>query len=698
MISLCKQSDSLLWIQLEYVAESPMATRIARYLAKNVDPKEWQVQPSADQQMTIFQMSNTIFQHLSCVQGFNASLPTLPQELEDFVFNSELVNKEKEICERKNRHYIQMRQEYVFNVFGEAFVRGGGEGSVTHKPLQKRISMFLVDLICSGYLQSYHPYLESLLPERAWSLSLPLQQRAVEFAWHRGGRALLADDMGLGKTFQALLIAALYPNQWPILILAPALAKANWPAECVSKLGIPKSKIRVIQSIKDSETLFSDAAPSLNKSKKRKRVQNGEKEDAYQDPVTLEAPAYLVYFATYDICVKSVAMQTRMQKVTGANILIVDECHYCKNIASQRTQSVLKISQQFKHVLLLSGTLSDKPEQLFPQLLMVQPAILPRFWLKKNLSPKTLLSLASTKENDLGEYLKEQGNCEFTYALRWCRPRIETYFAGGQRRAKLNMSGAQNLQELYAIGSTLFWIRRLKKDELASQLKEKQRILIYKDVDPQHQEMTQKIMGKMRQVKLNNRPDQYRVLWGELFNSLGAIKQEMIVTYLTEYLKTEHKDFPQRKTIIFAHNQVTMRYIEQLLLDYVGKEGYMLIQGETLPKQRAERVERFQTHPPCRIALLSLKAAAAGMNLQAASTVIFTQLLFGPEYMMQAEDRAYRLGQTQNVQCRYLLARGTLDEVLIQMIQRKSQMGSHMLDGCPLTLEMQILEEEEPTV
>ena len=61
------------------------------------------------------------------------------------------------------------------------------------------------------------------------------------------------------------------------------------------------------------------------------------------------------------------------------------------------------------------------------------------------------------------------------------------------------------------------------------------------------------------------------------------------------------------------------------------------------------------------------------MTLTAASTVVFSELIWTPSMMQQAEDRVHRIGQLQSVNIYYLIAKDTLDEGILSMLNYKNK-------------------------
>lgn len=93
-------------------------------------------------------------------------------------------------------------------------------------------------------------------------------------------------------------------------------------------------------------------------------------------------------------------------------------------------------------------------------------------------------------------------------------------------------------------------------------------------------------------------------------------------------------------------------------------------------------VQDFQTtNNTYRVALLSITAAGVGLTLTAASTVVFSEILFGPDQHLQAEDRAHRIGQRSDVNIFYLIQPKTTDDINFGLIKKKERESSVMIDG-----------------
>ena len=90
-------------------------------------------------------------------------------------------------------------------------------------------------------------------------------------------------------------------------------------------------------------------------------------------------------------------------------------------------------------------------------------------------------------------------------------------------------------------------------------------------------------------------------------------------------------------------------------------------------ESRHELCTKFQTEEDVRVAVLSITAASTGLTLTRANLVVFAELHFTPGTLQQAEDRAHRIGQLSPVNIHFLLAKGTADDLIWPLIQRKLQ-------------------------
>jgi SNF2 family DNA or RNA helicase len=103
------------------------------------------------------------------------------------------------------------------------------------------------------------------------------------------------------------------------------------------------------------------------------------------------------------------------------------------------------------------------------------------------------------------------------------------------------------------------------------------------------------------------------------------------------------------------------------------------LHGGLTKARRDELVERFQSDDEPMLFLLSLKAAGTGLNLTAANHVIHFDRWWNPAVEDQATDRAYRIGQSRDVQVRKFICTGTLEEKIDAMIERKKALASSVV-------------------
>ncbi|MBP3656489.1 MAG: DEAD/DEAH box helicase [Clostridia bacterium] len=132
------------------------------------------------------------------------------------------------------------------------------------------------------------------------------------------------------------------------------------------------------------------------------------------------------------------------------------------------------------------------------------------------------------------------------------------------------------------------------------------------------------------------------------------------------------------RVLLFAHHHAVMDIYKKELASYKP----VFITGRETGAQKEQAVERFMSGATS-LCVISLRAAA-GLNLQRASCVVFGELDWSPAVHSQAEDRAHRMGQEDSVLCYYLVApRGTDRDMQDALGLKVSQFVALMGDKAP---------------
>uniref|UniRef100_A0A182NET2 SWI/SNF-related matrix-associated actin-dependent regulator of chromatin subfamily A-like protein 1 n=1 Tax=Anopheles dirus TaxID=7168 RepID=A0A182NET2_9DIPT len=308
----------------------------------------------------------------------------------------------------------------------------------------------------------------------------------------------------------------------------------------------------------------------------------------------------------------------------GFGMLVFDESHTLKNVKAKCTTVALALAKRARRVVLLSGTPAlSRPVELFTQLQMLD-----------------------------GKF------CSFKqYSTRYC--------AGKQTNFGWNATGQSNLVELNLLLGRKFMIRRTK-EEVMSELKEKNRETIM--LDPSYMWKNEEVEDNM-----NSYASDYSASKGrqrdealiKYYSVTAEAKAPAVCAYLKQVLKEK------KKFIIFAHHIHMLDAVEKFLNK--RKVEFIRIDGSTRSDLRSTLVDKFQTNASCLAAVLSLKACNAGITLTAAQLVLFAELDWNPSTLAQAESRAHRIGQEDNVTVRYLIAQKTADDIIWKMLQSKQE-------------------------
>jgi superfamily II DNA or RNA helicase len=136
------------------------------------------------------------------------------------------------------------------------------------------------------------------------------------------------------------------------------------------------------------------------------------------------------------------------------------------------------------------------------------------------------------------------------------------------------------------------------------------------------------------------------------------------------------------RVLVFSQFVEMLKLIRAVLDE--EKITYEYLDGST--KDRIERVDRFNEDESVSAFLISLKAGGTGLNLTGADTVVHFDPWWNPAVEDQATDRAHRIGQTKVVTVYRLIARGTVEEKILQLGAKKRELVSNVLstEGSPL--------------
>ncbi|NWI13932.1 SMAL1 protein, partial [Crypturellus soui] len=305
-------------------------------------------------------------------------------------------------------------------------------------------------------------------------------------------------------------------------------------------------------------------------------------------------------------------------------VVIIDESHFLKNVKTARCRAAIPLLKAARRVILLSGTPAmSRPAELYTQIMAVQPAFFPQF---------------------------------HSFGLRYCDAKKMPW--------GWDYSGSSNLTELKILLEEAIMIRRLKSDVL-SQLPAKQRKMVVvapEGINAKTKAVLADAAKKMAKGYDSKQQEKEALLL--FYNRTAEAKIHSVVEYILELLESGKDKF-----LVFAHHKIVL---DAIVAELEKKRiEYIRIDGSTPSAERQSLCQRFQFSEKQIVAVLSLTAANMGLTLSAADLVVFAELFWNPGILIQAEDRAHRIGQTSSVNVHYLVAKGTADDFLWPMIQEK---------------------------
>ena len=326
--------------------------------------------------------------------------------------------------------------------------------------------------------------------------------------------------------------------------------------------------------------------------------------------------------------------------------LVFDEAHYLKNHTSARSKLARSLTETASAaaaappliVQLLTGTpLTSRPRDLF-----------------------VLLQLA-------GHPL---GRSFLAFARRYC--------AAEKGELGWKTGGASNIDEL-TVQLHGVMLRRSKDDVLA--LPPKIRTWVPVTVPPATGVRAIRKVVALLTGKTDGMGPVVQVIdprkRGRLLAFLVEARQALALAKTTTTLDFVRGAIDQgEKVIVFSCFDGPIRTLAREL----GSAAVVLT-GKTPGSTRQTIVDLFQHEDDVRVLLANVVAGGTGLNLTAATQVVFNDLDWVPANHWQAEDRAYRIGQTRTVNVTYFVARDTIDDFVQAVLETKAALVGAIVDG-----------------
>jgi len=320
-------------------------------------------------------------------------------------------------------------------------------------------------------------------------------------------------------------------------------------------------------------------------------------------------------------------------QILNANfdLVVVDEAHYIKNAQAQRTKLINDIVKKIDRLWLLTGTpMTSRPIDYYNLLSLVDSPVA-KNWM--------------------------------AYVIRYCSG---YQFRVGPRKV-WNVMGASNLEELRDRTSGLT-LRRLKEDVL--DLPEKIITPVYLRLKSKEYE---EVMGEYYNWYEKN-PEESKSLTVQ-FTKLTKVRQIIANEKINQTIELAENIVEQgKKVIVFCNFTESLNKI----VEHFGKSA-VKVDGSMTKHDRQHSVDEFQNNEKVNVFVGNIKAAGVGLTLTAAEAVIMNDLSFLPSDHSQAEDRAYRFGQKNNVLVYYPIFENTIEGIIYDILNNKKQVISTVM-------------------
>lgn len=361
---------------------------------------------------------------------------------------------------------------------------------------------------------------------------------------------------------------------------------------------------------------------------------------------------------TYDVVIVGYSNIPHWEKrLTGHRSYIFDESHYCKTPTAQRTKAAVKIARSAPKeglVLCLTGTpVTNRPNEYASQL-----EILGR--------------------------LKEFGGL-WGFYRRYCGAYQDSF-------GQWNISGNSHLDELNDRLRGACYIRRTK-DQVLSELPPivHSRIMVegssagMKEYVKAEKDILFYIAERARQLAIERGEPSHKAAMAAMIRAeanehlvrlsvLRRLAAKAKMSSVHEWVDAHLED--GKKVVVAAHHR-------EIVDELANKYGNLRIQGGMSVEEVESNKKKFQelSVEKAPVIVLSMQAAKTGHTLTASENCLFVELPWTPADVDQTYSRLHRIGQKGSVMATYLLAAGTIDEDIYDLIEKKRSVVNAAIEG-----------------
>ncbi len=454
------------------------------------------------------------------------------------------------------------------------------------------------------------------------------QARFVESAREGHRTYLLADEPGLGKTAQALL-AADVAHAFPLLVVVPNVVKVNWARE-VEKW-IPQRVATIVNG-------------------------DGDDIDAFAD----------IVIVNYEVLDRHVAWLSRR----GFKGMIVDEAHFIKNKDSQRSRNVQALARSIRSVtpkalfIALTGTPLINQIEDFRMIWQYLG------WIDEKKPLPELMRRLEDTELDPGEPGFFAAAREAVVEMGIVRRRKEDVAADIPARRIADIPVELEGEAGRSI--------RAAEAALVARLVERYRRLSAARPDLDRDDVIRLVAAaELEETRQAGGDGSSGSKGGDnvftMVRRIGQAKATPAADYTVNLARNVGK-------VVFFAKHIDVMDAAEAHFRAAGLKT-VSIRGDQTPKARTAAIDAFTNDPEVSVIVCSLTAAGVGINLQVASNVVLAELSWTNAEQTQAIDRVHRIGQELPVTAWRIIAAGTLDGRISELIDAKAGLAARALDG-----------------